>query len=581
MKKFLQFTLACILLLSTLVGCSSPGLPTMPESVTSIQTADDKTASDTSKNTANLYLDNTASNFGYLCSGTKKVSVFAKVIEKLIDITKGYSDNSLNALSTAKSYDEDGEPVNIASWNTFAENDFKYKKKDFYTFDSKFNADKGLTGPLQSLLIHESSTLELDSVNIFVSDLAEQEMDNKLLAQKISDNILSKDDFSVAFYCISSNFSGKVWAPIDGAIDHFGNTQMDGTEFDGVRPFYVLIAGPTSEILSISKALNAYLEGEDIKEGEDFYCEKVLAKRGLQFSTSENIEYKVFTSEINADYDYSEYAVTNSCYNLVDAALSDIFSDARKGIETVNYIYDRDADSNGKGTYEQAKAEFVLPLSDLVDETPASQENITYNITDVQLIGARPEDTSEQEEAEESDEEEEGVKWIWETIDHNQFLDGGKSLMEDITFDHLKHNEEIKRLKPYNQVKNVFEDDEEAYNEDNTTLYTVDSESGALKFTVMFNDLEMLQDKYEAVSLSFKVSAIRNLDTDLPEWITAYDLPADVSTDEDEFYTKTKNLEEFYKFLTGTMYSEELKAELDEKATKTVSDVVVNINLNY
>ena len=150
---------------------------------------------------ANLYFDNTQSMYGYI----NAASNFAVACGDLIDTVKGYANYSMNALVRKDNGFLGWGDVDISN----------FRSKDFYTFNKgSFNNAAGEYGPLGLLFKNANSPVNFDELNVFITDLAEQQLNNKELAQRINEVLTENDNRSAALYYINSNFSGLASVPV-------------------------------------------------------------------------------------------------------------------------------------------------------------------------------------------------------------------------------------------------------------------------------------------------------------------------------------------------------------------------------
>lgn len=532
---------------------------------------------------ANLYFDNTMSMYGYICNNTNKKSNFTIVCQELASIIKGYNEFSINALMSNSD--------RLLKWKDIGASGFeKFKTRNFYTFsDGKnkgsFDRNNGEYGPLQSLFENSSDFVNFDELNLFITDLAEQELNNKLLAQKINDIVLEKEDHSVALYCVKSNFSGYASVPASGVTDDGTVEMINNNNFEGARPFYCIIVGPTIEVVSMCDSLDETLMYSGLKENSDFFSVKILSKRGLQYSPITNAEVDVFSNLFvdsnNKYHDYDQYQAgvnfenTNLNFNVAPVHYDLIFGEDVGKLNGLYYVYDVNEGSLEKSTFGNAAINLVIPLSNLSDGSVA--EYVDYSLTK-DMIKVYGYCEKEFETIDENGDEVSETQFVWEEVSAQSLFESSSPFMQEPVCEFWKKGETIERVKNFASNEDLKY---EEYPADKLALYTVQNESGALRVRLAFDNIDLLADKYELITIVFSISAKKELDTHIPQWIYDFDLADSevASPSNSNLYKKTAGLDDFYKFLIGDMSSKSERDNFEAKMTKNITDVVVTVDL--
>lgn len=529
--------------------------------------------------TANLYFDNTQSMYGYICADTKETSEFTIVNQSIVNVLKGYNNYTLNALKA--------DAAKLLRWNEMDVADFnKFTSKDFYTYVGNFDRANGETGPLQSLFGSSNTPVNFDELNIFITDLAEQNLKNTDLASTINDIVLERADHSVAIYCIEAKFAGEASVPVPGVTEE-GEAEMVTQTILDQRPFYCLIVGPTKEVVSLCETLDETLSDSGLKEGKNFFSTVILSKRGLQYSPVTAADYLVFDEiKVDPDSKYDDYSMyqnglgfnnTNLNFNVVATTYDQVFADVTEKLPGLCYQYSTEYGSLDKSTFGNASINFMVPLSSLADGSAASMDEITYTLnTAKDSIKVYGYTLIEETTTDEYGEEEEIEYYHWEEIPYFEMFEKSDAFMELPTMECLEDGAYLERVKDYANNEDLKD---EEYPSDKLNFYTVDNENGMLLFNLRFKDISTLSDKYEMITIVMNVSASRAVDEDVPEWINTFNLEAYGASENPEKYTKTANLKEFYNFLIGKMSSKAEREEFEAHMTKTVTDIVVNIDL--
>lgn len=583
MKRFIAVLSLFLVLTCLMTGCGNYS-PVPHEAEQDLIESLNKISDPPGATKANLYFDNTQSMYGYICNDTNLKSNFTIACQELANIIKGYNSFSMNALCP--------NGAGLLKWKDIGASGFEqFKKRDFYTFwntshKGNFDRANGQYGPLQTLFNDPATPVNFDELNIFVTDLAEQELNNKLLAEKINDVVLERDDHSVALYCIKSNFSGYASVPASG-VTSGGNVEMVSNDnFNGVRPFYCIIVGPTIEVVSMCDSLDETLTDSGLAKNSDYFSAKVLSKRGLKYTPITDAEYEVFSNlyvdEGNKYHDYDQYQSginfenTNLNFNVSPIHYDQIFGDGVSALKGLYYTYDTNAGSLEKSTFGYAAINFILPLSNLSDGSPA--QFVDYQLTEemIQVFGySEKEVVTTDKYGEESSE----TVYDWEEIDSQDLFYSSSPYMFKPVCEFWNNGETIDRVKGFSENSNLVD---EEYPADKVALYTVNNKSGALRVKLAFKNIDKLAEKYDAITIVCNINAKKELDTNIPQWIKDLDLPdsTGASPSNTVLYQKTAGLYDFYKFLIGDMSSASERTKFESKMTKNITDIVVTVKLD-
>lgn len=576
-KKRIAVILALVLFLATLTGC--PPQPPGGDIHESVIALADKLGGITDKSEgsvkANLYFDNTQSMHGYICDGSSEKSVFAIACQDIIDVMKGYNDFTLNALKA--------DDKKVLRWNSMSAGEFSsFRAKDFYTYTGSF--EKSTDGPLSTLFKNEKTPVNFDELNVFVTDLAEQNLNNKDLAIIINDIVLNKEDHSVALFCIESMFIGTAYAPESGLVTESA-VDMRAVNYEGERPFYCLVVGPTIEVVSMCDAIEGSIEGSGLIKGEDYNVATILAKRGIRYSSIENAEYKVFNDYCSDpaesdNNDYEQYPETfnfnntNLNFNMQSVNCDEIF-EVDKTYPGLCYQYSTEIGSLEKSTFGNGSLNFVIPMADLIDGSAATDVDYSINADSIKVYGYSEKFYDVTDEF--GDVVDEESKWEWEEIPAFECFESTDAYMKLPEMTYLENESTIYRISDY-ETNEGLEIDE--FPKKALPLYKVDNESGAIWVNIRFKDIEALEDKYSAITVNFNIDGSRKVSENIPGWISDYSLVEKATVSDDEFISKTTGLQEFYSFLIGKMSSAQERNKFESFMTKNVSDVVVSVDLS-
>ena len=585
MRRFLKIMAAaimCLLMVVNLEGCGPDAEP-VSEEVIALENTIKKAELPANSVKANLYFDNTQSMYGYI----NAASNFAVACGDLIETVKGYANYSMNALVRKDN--------GFLGWGNVDISNFR--SKDFYTFNKgSFNNAAGEYGPLGLLFKNANSPVNFDELNVFITDLAEQQLNNKELAQRINEVLTENDNRSAALYYINSNFSGLASVPVPSSVVS-GQVRMTDENYTGTRPFYCLIVGPTSEVVNICNVLNDSLKGSGLQSGRDFDYLTVLSKRGLQYTPISKMDGDNAVLNLDAEpfdnvcaegerSDYDEYpSVTheNSNFNFnVELCKSDddsMYYDADHMLPGLYYKYTTDSGRGSleKSTYGIATMNFAIKLSDLANGEPANNTEYSIPKESLKVSGLKLEEYEVTDEYGDSDGTEEA--FVWEDIPMKDLLESSEPYMDMPTCQLLENGKTLDRVRDFASNDTLREIEE--YPKDALNLYTVNNKSGALIVKVNFKEMNKLAKMYSKLTISFKVMGKRPYEENTPGWIGNLNLADNVvPTAANGLYSKTVGLNDFYTYLVGRMSSKVERDKYEVKMSRVITDVVITVALD-
>lgn len=585
MRRFLKIMAAaimCLLMVVNLEGCGPDAEP-VSEEVIALENTIKKAELPANSVKANLYFDNTQSMYGYI----NAASNFAVACGDLIETVKGYANYSMNALVRKDN--------GFLGWGNVDISNFR--SKDFYTFNKgSFNNAAGEYGPLGLLFKNANSPVNFDELNVFITDLAEQQLNNKELAQRINEVLTENDNRSAALYYINSNFSGLASVPVPSSVVS-GQVRMTDENYTGTRPFYCLIVGPTSEVVNICNVLNDSLKGSGLQSRRDFDYLTVLSKRGLQYTPISKMDGDNAVLNVDAEpfdnvcaegerSDYDEYpSVTheNSNFNFnVELCKSDddsMYYDADHMLPGLYYKYTTDSGRGSleKSTYGIATMNFTIKLSDLANGEPANNTEYSIPKESLKVSGLKLEEYEVTDEYGDSDGTEEA--FVWEDIPMKDLLESSEPYMDMPACQLLGNGKTLDRVRDFASNDTLREIEE--YPKDALNLYTVNNKSGALIVRVNFKEMNKLAKMYSKLTISFKVMGKRPYEENTPGWIGNLNLADNVvPTAANGLYSKTVGLNDFYTYLVGRMSSKVERDKYEVKMSRVITDVVITVALD-
>lgn len=572
----------CLLMVVNLEGCGPDAEP-VSEEVIALENTIKKAELPANSVKANLYFDNTQSMYGYI----NAASNFAVACGDLIETVKGYANYSMNALVRKDN--------GFLGWGNVDISNFR--SKDFYTFNKgSFNNAAGEYGPLGLLFKNANSPVNFDELNVFITDLAEQQLNNKELAQRINEVLTENDNRSAALYYINSNFSGLASVPVPSSVVS-GQVRMTDENYTGTRPFYCLIVGPTSEVVNICNVLNDSLKGSGLQSRRDFDYLTVLSKRGLQYTPISKMDGDNAVLNVDAEpfdnvcaegerSDYDEYpSVTheNSNFNFnVELCKSDddsMYYDADHMLPGLYYKYTTDSGRGSleKSTYGIATMNFAIKLSDLANGELANNTEYSIPKESLKVSGLKLEEYEVTDEYGDSDGTEEA--FVWEDIPMKDLLESSEPYMDMPACQLLGNGKTLDRVRDFASNDTLREIEE--YPKDALNLYTVNNKSGALIVRVNFKEMNKLAKMYSKLTISFKVMGKRPYEENTPGWIGNLNLADNVvPTAANGLYSKTVGLNDFYTYLVGRMSSKVERDKYEVKMSRVITDVVITVALD-
>jgi hypothetical protein len=512
---------------------------------------------------ANLYFDNTQSMYGFITRG--QVSNFVITMDALLSMIGGYKNYSLNALRP--------DDRNILAWQDLSlAAAFNYRSKDFYTYKGVFEKREEGTGPLQLLFGDNSSIVNFDEINIFTTDLAEQNMRNIVLARKLNEIVLEREDYAILIYCINSNFNGMAAVPLQGVVSTSGQrlTMAVDNSFSGERPFYLIVTGPTIEVFKLNDDVSSGLDSAGLIENEDYFRSLVMPQRGLQKSPI----VQLITLEMIADtptYKGIRLDISNRNYNFLSVKYEDIFLDIDSILPGLNFVFTNQYNPV-KEDRNNGLINLVLPLTDLADKSLADKASYWIASDLIQVWGGKfVTSANDENDNQENKYYYPDMGFIWEEIDsfnYNRHL--------DIDIELVKKDSVIYEL---TYVSPELE--KQGYEE--TVLYSVESNSGALNIKMYLNNIDQISDEY--ISVLIPIYGKIEKGSSIPEWILNYNLSSrnpfnpDNPSATPEYFMKTDGLIEFYEVLLGNYTSAVETEHFEKQMEKKIADVVINVRI--
>lgn len=137
-----------------------------------------------------------------------------------------------------------------------------FTKPEFYFSWKNMDEDPG--GPL-SKLYYEKNGLNPQEINVVLTDLAEQNVNNTQLAQAIRD-MCGNSKGEAYLFAFRFDYHGEAEVPNPDRVNQTVSRQLDGP-----RPFYVIVTGPRSDVRAYIKNMKDSLLEEQLAENRSYY----------------------------------------------------------------------------------------------------------------------------------------------------------------------------------------------------------------------------------------------------------------------------------------------------------------------
>lgn len=214
----------------------------------------------------NFYYDNTTSMYPFVCNadGESNVDGKATVSGPLVNWISAIREIIQTTDGTV--YTLQADKNDELTWNEYP-NDIhnNFSNKNFYTFHSQLPKDGDAdVGPLAQL--YYENAMDPSAVNIVLTDLAEQSVNNTELAACINRTILSQEGYGAAIIAVQCAFNGVASVPNPAMVSNL----LTDTVHDE-RPLYMILTGPDTQLRSIYDTLINGMEQHGMHEGDDFY----------------------------------------------------------------------------------------------------------------------------------------------------------------------------------------------------------------------------------------------------------------------------------------------------------------------
>ena len=565
-----------------------------------------------------LYFDNTQSMSGFVRAQN---SDFIRVTDAVYEL--------MNSWAGGSSYcyiDKVREGQYCLDWTELHESDgvkFKEAYKHPNPSDAKcfFTYGKGYLpkgkGPLQLLFPNENfvektedaetkdktvtvnSIVDFNKVNIFITDMAEQNKSNTVLAQNLLEVMRTYDDHSVTMYAIKSNFTGRASVTNSGTVDESeGGSSLISGSFNNARlPFYIIIIGPTQDALKFSYDLRRYYL--DMNSQIEYNYEAFLANGGLREADPKEIRVARTVGLAGSEYDalYKGDLNANNSNETVQLQTKsqvELYPEYKEQRSQTAYYF---AVDQQKKNFSQAVVNLYIPLPGVLDEAGSGSKKDVKPVV-YQDISAEAAYTCGFTDADEHENEQIAFKYsrtqqpsalsanagtttaaqqttqVTEKSAENEWVQlsrDGIGQLIDVSSRVLHKGERVPRLK-----------EASAGQENKVNIpgyaYEVESPSGALQMQLKLRSIEALRQRTGNgyISIRLPVTAVVQMQQELPDWVQKWTYYSAESTEPNDKFLKTEGLDSFFYVMYGTFG----EAKNLPEWRKVILDLAIDIKLD-
>lgn len=221
-----------------------------------------------------IYMDNTGSMQGFIFD---EIMNDNHVDPKFVHMMRAFREMENTFFKTScYTIHQNEQTGGIRNWLEYEGSiyhDFNYK--EFYFSWTNDDDDGNVNGPL-SLLYLDKGDLDPGCINIVMTDLAEQNVNNTQLAQEIY-KMCSKNGCDAYMLAFQFDYHGEAEVADPDRINGIISKRIDGP-----RPYYVIFTGPSPYIDRYMEQFLTFLNYFQLYENKDFY----LAKSKLEWDES-------------------------------------------------------------------------------------------------------------------------------------------------------------------------------------------------------------------------------------------------------------------------------------------------------
>jgi len=465
--------LLTMVFLLTACGQAAPHPPKVPAAVEAVGTgvmSTDKVA---------LWFDNTRNTRGFIFDVDN--SNFVKTIDQLYETMFNGWKGSFYALSSEIQYLPLEEAVSSRTWTKSPKpKNFKnaYKLQEFYGFSIYAHG----RGPIQRLV--EDADVDTSVINVFVTDLIEQDNQSSAFAQWLIKPLLDeKSDSSIIVLRIESKYNGTLSVPEEGRVSTSGGELQMIDVHTTSLPFFCVMQGPTNDLILFCDQLTSGLDSKSVAYEQT----NVLAHGGISSIAKDRVRNVVKPGQVLSMQTAGAIPISNShdTIYLTEINPSELFPDSEEeDLPNFGYTLDSGRKEAGLNLYV-ALPDVQLPEGRLLRYAMENASEGSKSNADVLLNISQDSVAAQKGFSEKDTEQPPKTEFKWEELGQNvagRYVTlSGASLVTD----------NVPRYDPVGltdrQIENV--DKELA----GTISYRPETKSGSLHLKLEFKDLNALK----------------------------------------------------------------------------------------
>ncbi len=238
-----------------------------------------------------VYMDNTGSMQAFIFAEDVSISVdpkFVHLMRALRDMERTYYRTCYYTIQ------QNEQTGGIRDWMAYDGSVYEdFQKPEFYFSWKKESTDGNVNGPLSLLYFNRNGRgLNPEYINIVMTDLAEQNVNNTQLAEEIQ-KMCAGGNCLAYMLAFQFEYHGTAQVPDPDKMNDIIEARVDGP-----RPYYVILTGPSRYMEPYMEGFLTCLENLQLQEGTDFY----MASTKLEWNM-ETLDKDSITFNEMADYD--------------------------------------------------------------------------------------------------------------------------------------------------------------------------------------------------------------------------------------------------------------------------------------
>lgn len=443
-----------------------------------------------------VYMDNTGSMQAFIFDEDMKCNAdpsFVRLMRSFRDMERVYYKTCFFTICQDAAGKRDWYEYGAGVYDDF-------QKPEFYFSWLKTHDDGNPNGPL-SLLYLEDGGLDPAYINVVMTDLAEQNVNNTQLAQEIQKMCMDNDCEAYLF---------AFW------FDYHGNAQVADPNrmndiierrVDGKRPYYVIITGPARHIETYIDGFLSCLDGQQMHEGIDFY----LASSRLEWNDTILNPENIIFSETASYEDIKEETKTGIPSELsknIQLRQEPGLMPGEKKDSGFRFFYEKTEGASKK--QNDWRLNFQIPLEDF--ENPNIEYSIAVRCYYPELIFDESESAPDHSNAAENDDS--------QTNDQDSTEKSPVYEWREVPAPHFMMDVEQLQVKDSGQPQEVYQ--------------------------IHMTGRPDPRQEEDSVLLIFTVTKKETMAYSVPSWLSDFD-----SGNGDDYFQKTYNLKGFYDVLFG------------------------------